>query len=288
MDALRAKGYEGEGFLGRGTRVGLGVGHDTGVSLEEARRKALKKFEERDRVARLLGKGGKLGGAKPDMKGKRIGDILAEAAERRMRDAKACGHSDEHDQLPPELQAEVDRSARDGRSVVIDLTEGSDDEEDSYTPVAGPSSGIRVKEEPADDDLEILHPPQVPAKRSAPPPSNSAKPPPSSKPRAPLIKPTPSVRPAPAPEPSSAAWTCPTCTFDNSSPLSLACECCLTERPQDISVALASSAPKLVGGAGGTIELDEGWACHRCGVLNDHQFWTCAICEAVKQSSTRG
>jgi hypothetical protein len=48
--------------------------------MEEARKKALKKLEERDRLQRLLGKGGKLGGAAPNMKGKRLGDILAEVS----------------------------------------------------------------------------------------------------------------------------------------------------------------------------------------------------------------
>lgn len=77
-DELRAKGYSGEGFLGRGNRVGEGVAHDTGVSIREAREKALRNFEERERVRKVLGKGGRLGGATPETRGKRMGDILAE------------------------------------------------------------------------------------------------------------------------------------------------------------------------------------------------------------------
>ncbi|ORY66933.1 WLM domain-domain-containing protein [Leucosporidium creatinivorum] len=303
-DALRASGYEGEGFLGRGTRVGVGVGHDKGVSLEEARRKALKKFEERERVARLLGKGGKLGGAVPDHRGKRMGDILAEAAERRQRDAKACGHSDDHNHLPPELQAEVDQSAKDSRSVMIDLTQ---EEEDPYLPAgeASTSTSSGSKAAPKDKkpdlgaiesspELEIL--PVVPAKRAAPSSSSqaiSSKAPPQPKPRPPTtsVKKPPLAKPPPAP---SSAWTCPTCTFDNISPLSLACECCLTERPETVTVALADSSSKArilastSAAAGGTVEIDEGWMCHQCGLLNEHQFWTCKVCAAVKQSSSRG
>lgn len=79
-DALRASGYSGEGFLGNGTRVGVGVGHDTGVSMKEARKIALTKLEKRMKLQRLLGTGGRLGGATPDMKGKRRGDILADVS----------------------------------------------------------------------------------------------------------------------------------------------------------------------------------------------------------------
>lgn len=77
-DELRRKGYEGEGFLGKGNRVGLGVGHDTGISLAQAREKSLKKLEEKEKLRRLLGTGGKLGGTAPDMKGKRMSVILAD------------------------------------------------------------------------------------------------------------------------------------------------------------------------------------------------------------------
>lgn len=77
-DALVATGYSGEGFLGDGKRVGLGVSHD--VDPKKAREIALAKLEERERLRRLLGTGGRLGGVVPDMKGKRRGDILADVS----------------------------------------------------------------------------------------------------------------------------------------------------------------------------------------------------------------
>lgn len=77
FDKLQANGYAGEGFHGKGTRVGQGVGHDN-VSVEEARKIALKKYEERAKLARLLGKGGKLGGSAPDMKGRKLADVMAD------------------------------------------------------------------------------------------------------------------------------------------------------------------------------------------------------------------
>lgn len=189
-DELRRKGYEGEGFLGKGNRVGLGVGHDTGISLAQAREKSLKKLEEKEKLRRLLGTGGKLGGTAPDMKGKRMSVILADAAERRARDAKTCGGGHSHDgvgasgskeeDLPPEIRREIERAAQDGRTVVIDLT--SDDSDDSDAPSAsaakakqrqpnGPLPSPRRESEDSDSDIEII---SVPSKR--PSPSAFAKP----------------------------------------------------------------------------------------------------------------
>lgn len=81
-DSLVSKGYTGEGFLGSGRRVGEGISHDNGMSLREAREKALKNFEEKERLRKLLGTGGKLGGKPIETKGRRMGDILADVSER--------------------------------------------------------------------------------------------------------------------------------------------------------------------------------------------------------------
>ncbi|GAA5948816.1 hypothetical protein JCM10213_008693 [Rhodosporidiobolus nylandii] len=156
-DALRKSGYSGEGFLGRGRRVGEGVSHDPG-SLREARERSLRTLEEKMRMQRLMGQGGRLGGSAPDTKGKRRGDILADAAERRLGALRICGGNDapnhpsgsKKEDLPPEVQAEIDRAEKDSRKVVIDLTLLDSDEED--VPIAGPSSGRRVKQE-KDDEL---------------------------------------------------------------------------------------------------------------------------------------
>ena len=87
-DDLRAKGYSGEGFLGDGRRVGEGIAHDKGVSVREAREKALRNFEERERVRKVLGTGGRLGGAAPDTRGKRMGDVLADVRPSSTRSAR--------------------------------------------------------------------------------------------------------------------------------------------------------------------------------------------------------
>lgn len=79
-DSLAAKGYTGEGFLGSGRRVGEGISHDSGLSIREAREKALKTFEEKEKMRKLLGTGGKLGGKAVETKGRRMGDILADVS----------------------------------------------------------------------------------------------------------------------------------------------------------------------------------------------------------------
>lgn len=79
LDALQSSGYSGEGFHGKGSRVGVGHSHDS-LSPAEARLKSLKKLEEREKITRLLGKGGRLGGRDVDTKGKRPSDILADVS----------------------------------------------------------------------------------------------------------------------------------------------------------------------------------------------------------------
>lgn len=312
-DALRAKGYSGEGFLGDGNRVGLGVSHD--VSPEQARQIALKKAEERARLTKLLGHGGKLGGSKPDMKGKRIGDILADvrplslalllfrvvlssmvnlqAAERRQRDSQRCGGDDAHDHpsgsaredLPPEILAEVERAERDSQVFVIDLTQDSDDDNGSHfsRPATSAASSSKIEQLPkstrsaseSDSDIEILlpppkrlHPSELKSRPTAVPPPVTS---PSDQPAPPFLK-----KPAPL-RSTRSAWSCTVCTFDNVSPLSLACDMCGTERVATTTAQLAASSRPIA-------RPDE-WCCHQCASLTSHDFWTCRSCGTVKLTS---
>ncbi|KAK4696581.1 DNA-dependent metalloprotease WSS1, partial [Phenoliferia sp. Uapishka_3] len=326
FDELQRNGYQGEGFYSKGTRVGEGVGHDSGMTMQQAREKALKTLEEKERIRKVLGKGGKLGGATPDMRGKRIGEILADAAERRAKDSKTCGgghgadgsgaSGSKQEDLPMAIQLEIKRAEEDGKTFIIDLTTDSDSDSDSLevTTVKGKGNGHQaddVKRQPSvspslsrsnpdsDSDIEIF----IPKKRSSPFPSSSSsqtfKPKPKPKP-----PPPPKVRPPlPPPAPSNASstqkgWTCPTCTFDNISPLSLACEVCSSERPLSTigsSVAVSGARQATFGLVGGkpppptaqTVDVSEGWYCS-CGTLMEHIFWVCRTCGEIKKSSTRG
>ncbi|GAA5823476.1 hypothetical protein JCM11251_000646 [Rhodosporidiobolus azoricus] len=335
-DALRASGYSGEGFLGKGTRVGHGVSHDT-LNPREAREKALKRLEERERVRKLLGKGGKLGGAAPDTKGKRRGDVLADAAERRLRAIRSCGGDDAHDHpsgskkedLPLDVQEAIDAADRNSRRIVVDLTQLDSDEDDEL-PQAGPSTSrsgqAEAKKEtddaqvspkkrprvspPSSDNLRVfpppsrtltagsrlLGPPSSSSTRSSRPSSHSA----LTAPRSPSASSSSSAaassrltsnpqtlsrRDTPQP-----AWTCPTCTFGNTSALSLACELCLTERPAGTFVVSTKVGPSTMKETARRpiAAVKDGWECESCSTRNEHVFWTCKACGKMKRSSERG
>ncbi|GAA5870038.1 hypothetical protein JCM8547_001445 [Rhodosporidiobolus lusitaniae] len=343
-EALRASGYSGEGFFGKGNRVGEGVGHDTNVSLKEARGKALRRIEERNRVRKVLGQGGRLGGKPAETKGKRMGAVLAEAAERRLRANKACGGDNSHghpsgskkEDLPPEIQVEIDQAKKDGQRIVIDLTGAdSDDDEIEVVPALSSSRSGRIKPVPdeapvastsatvtapskrirrpsSSSDIEIL-----PTKRTASSSASSSSRPEASSSRSTSFEPArkPPSRPPSASTSTStstaspavsqsafssssscplartltpqAAWTCPICTFGNTSPLSLSCEVCLSERPPGTLVTGVNVDPALPAGRKEKVVKD-GWACEACTTRNEHTFWTCKVCGRMKRSSERG
>ncbi|SCV70863.1 BQ2448_3625 [Microbotryum intermedium] len=311
FDALVTLGWSGEGFYGRGERVGVGRSHD--VSMGEARELALRKAEERIRLGKLMGKGGRLGGDVGFTKGKTRGEILAEAAERRAQANKACGadHSGDH-HLPPAIQTEIDQAEADGSRHIIDLTLESDGEDDA-SPNVGDHVPSRVKKEadpdPSSDGIEILsvvgpskrQPPSsnaAPANKvkslsSSTPSSTSQQASGSSTRRATTGARTSSSNPTTSSSSSMTSWTCPTCTYDNISPLSLTCEMCATEKPHTNGVAsfpqARTSQRAIDERAPGPsiLELDEGWICSTCTTMNQHAFWTCSSCGMVKKSSRR-
>ncbi|GAA5854077.1 hypothetical protein JCM9279_004374 [Rhodotorula babjevae] len=332
-DELRAKGYSGEGFLGDGRRVGEGVGHDKGVSVREAREKALRNFEERERVRKVLGTGGRLGGAAPDTKGRRMADVLADAAERRQRAKKTCGGDDAHDHpsgsskadLPPEVQDDINRAERDSRTVVLDLTEDSGDEDDALIVVAGPSgssSRTRVKPDPDGPDPQRSSSPELevlPAKRSADRPSS-----PPNKRRAPsaaaartssgsrapsssATASTASLAPparghdaprarctaAPAASTSSAAPRAASTSTSTSNSSAWPCALCTYLNPSALSLTCAmclTARPSstLPPARRARVAEDDGWECHACSTVNGHVFWSCSTCGTVKTSSAIG
>lgn len=241
-----------------------------------------------------------------------------------MRDAKTCGGGDSHDHpsgsaredLSPAILAEIEESERDSQTFSQDGVEQAvaSGSGAHANPVSENGKGKNraappsrrsprrpkkpsTKSDDTDSSIEIL----VPAKR---PPCNSSLPAPkhprpSSSSRQP--KPASSRNPKPArllPKPAI-GWACPTCTFENESNLSLACEACYTERPESITAVLAEAESTSAGfsgsgshaggsGRGGTVELEEGWWCEGCGTVTPHSFWMCGGCGAIKKSSTRG
>ncbi|KAI0673725.1 WLM domain-containing protein [Trametes maxima] len=116
-EALRRSGYSGEGFHSNGRRLGANVSHNLPPHI--ARQKAIDAAEKRRQIIVVLSGGGKLGGTVRSNKSPR--ELAAGAAERRIRDEKACG-------LGAQAQAEADKAAKESvQDDVIDLTLDDDD-----------------------------------------------------------------------------------------------------------------------------------------------------------------
>ncbi|KAK4687762.1 DNA-dependent metalloprotease WSS1, partial [Tremellales sp. Uapishka_1] len=244
---LKRKGYSGEGFNSNGHHV-------TGLKLDEyhGKLKGLAAAEQRLARQRVIGKGGVLGGSKTG--GRSMREIVAEAAERRIKDDKACdsGHGES-------VEAEVRRAQEE--SVGIDASDISSD--DSIILVDGPS--IPKKKKPTSTDAHPT-PSTSTTQRPAHPPSTSH---PSSKSNtqpSSLPKPPKSSTPTKPHNPVQTAWSCPTCTLLN--PIhTLACEACTTARPVE---AIQNSS--------------DGWFCDFCGAgPRELSFWSCAECGWVRK-----
>ncbi|RSH89248.1 hypothetical protein EHS25_002360 [Saitozyma podzolica] len=105
---LKRKGYAGEGFHGTGH-------HLSGFKVPEhvGKAKGLAAAEKRLATQRKIGKGGVLGGSGTG--GKTMKEVIAEAAERRIRDDKACNTADEGH--AKEVEAEIRKAAEESEGV---------------------------------------------------------------------------------------------------------------------------------------------------------------------------
>ncbi|BFZ65069.1 hypothetical protein YB2330_006232 [Saitoella coloradoensis] len=215
--ALRAKGYDGEGFFAEGRRVGQGVSHN--VSPEEGRRRAVEAAERRARAGALTrGSGARLGGgggmSVGGGKGKSMRELVAEAAERRASDAKACGSGDGH--LEAEMVGELEKVESMEREGIITIP----DDAPAPAPTRVASEGGKGKREAVQViTIEDSPPPEPKEKELAFLPEETRPTPP------------PPKRPRPESPPMATIWACSACTLHN--PLqTLRCSLCETERPQ--------------------------------------------------------
>ncbi|KAK7686699.1 hypothetical protein QCA50_010299 [Cerrena zonata] len=139
FESLKRGGYDGEGFFSKGHRVGQNVAHDLPPHLAKA--KALEAAEKRRKVSQVLGGPKRLGGGiRNGNKSPR--ELAAEAAERRIRDERACGSGEE-------AIRETEKAAREGIvNDVIDLTGDSEDEIEpskTSTPASSSSPALLFK-----------------------------------------------------------------------------------------------------------------------------------------------
>ncbi|KAF9486328.1 WLM-domain-containing protein [Pholiota conissans] len=258
-DALQRSGYAGEGFFTEGRR--LGTSHN--VPPHMARLKALEAAEKRRQTSRVLGPGGRLGGA---TKGSGLSprELAARAAERRLKDEKSCASG-------ADAQREIDRAAKDSiQRTFVDLTV----DDDAHG--SGSDSDIVIVQDVHPIPKRNSMTASVSAKtkntsnnRVAANPSSSRNNVAGSSSKQALINSAKTTlveksRTSPAEPSKSLEWACMACTLLNPAH-TLHCKACLLRKP-----------------------LDEcaGWSCLTCGEeAIPHEFWTCSFCGTVKLTS---
>ncbi|KAI0347974.1 WLM-domain-containing protein [Trametopsis cervina] len=265
-DALKQSGYDGDGFHSKGQRLGQFVSHN--IPPHIARERALQAAEKRRQVGSMLGGARRLGGAVVS-RSLSPREAAVQAAERRIRDEKACASGDI-------AQHEADKAARESvQDHIIDLTGDSDTEVLIVDEKLSTGENTKVAVERSRKSRSAT--PASPSPRGSSPGYQPKRP--SSR-----IRTTPLPRqktPPPSPMVLTASsdshgtwrakesWECPRCTLVNE-PLTLQCAACAWVRP------LASSP-------------EQGWTCMVCGEgAMPHTFWSCRSCGTIKQQSVYG
>ena len=256
QETLLRKGYTGEGFLGKGSRLG-----GRGVPRHELQRQARSAAERRSQAAVLArGSGTKLGG-QGIVRGQNPREIIAAAAERRTRVTRGCGsemtglqRKIEHEQATSKdkfATTRAEKADEDEAALMqayIDIIQEEDAKSfgvgyvppSQENPIGGFSKGNSVQPPP---DLRKLREEQLQIERQVKEQSRTNspmieyEPGAKSKPKPPVSSSsTPaSQRKAPTPAPArlpheEQTWTCEICTLVN--PINhLLCGACETERP---------------------------------------------------------
>lgn len=238
------------------------------MPLYEARRKALEAADRRRRLNDVMGgPGRKLGGGIETKRMtpreaaawviqsifgylKRVADLLASAAERRVKDEKTCGSvsvETVRQEAEKALEESISNTSPSSSSVsVLPLPSG-------VLTQPTPTSSLALKS----TQKANQHVPNsiILIRRTRTSPSPDARP--SKRPR---ISPSPAIAQR-LDAPSSEEWPCPTCTLLNRT-LAVLCSVCVTIRP------LARGAD---------------WLCLGCGEeANKARFWTCKGCGKMK------
>lgn len=286
--------------------------------MHEARRLARANAEKRRTLT--AGSGQKLGGA-PIRRGVDIRNVIADAAARRATITKGCASgvdAEREREIDKETnkkgfrtKAEEDDADEEAIMIAyIDLVQEEEREKygDAYIP---PSSENPAGSQGSFNKTKSEH--ETRSNRAPPVPA-STKPIPTivnpvglgygQSTRSPFSQPPSSKPPASSPN----SWTCEICTLVN--PVNyLCCDACSTERPSPPpspvptpqKVASTQARPSSIRDSNSKkavkslMSLDAtmsqlpkrpiGWSCHACGNFMESEWWTCARCGSMKQSS---
>ena len=321
LEALIRKGYTGEGFLGKGHKLG----GSSRIPMDEARRQARAAAERRKTLN--AGSGQKVGG-RTVRRGEDIRRVIADAAQQRFNITKGCARdNDKQDQIIEEVnrngfrtQAEEDDANEQAiMQAYMELVQEDEREKYGKDYVApsreNPTGALGGITPESSRKPTTMRPPPVP---SATKPKEKPKEKASEKPevrREP--KPKPQIIPETIPSVDD-VWTCEICTLNNQATY-LCCEACLTERPEiyipetrpTVQPSTSSRASNIQSGRSKPTQdqsantnlrrkesrsnLDKfaeiernkplGWTCHRCSTFMEHQWWTCSRCGTMRLSS---
>ena len=321
-EALIRKGYTGEGFLGKGQRLG-----GQRIPMAEARRQARAAAERRRNLT--AGSGQKLGGTGV-MRGQDPRKVIVDAIERRLNIERGCASStDRGRQIAREEEVKKDKVTRttidhedeDEEAVMqayIELIQEDEKQQlgkDYIAPSQSNPAGTKALPTKAPSTLlkqqqEIEERLQSSRSDTNNPNNSTPQPPPP-----PTKLPNPSIPPPPPQQ----TWTCDICTLIN--PINfLSCDACGTEPPHsplqpshhsplhndsplnsstnatttwtsaNKSSRLAtrqnahSNLLKFEQQSAYKRNLPVGWTC-RCGNFMEQEWWTCAACGRMRESS---
>lgn len=277
--------------------------------MHEARRQARAAAEQRRVLS--AGSGHKLGGA-PVRRGQDIRKVIADAALRRAVVTKGCASGTTSREREHEIIQRTDKNGFRTKAEEDDANEEAimiayidlvqEDEKNKY----GKDYVAPSKENPAGSQgARGLGASKLPTGQE-PASSNSRRIPSNTKPKSLPILPNP-INLAASDRHSGDTWTCEICTLINPSN-HLCCGACDVERPSPPSspsrrplppstqsrppTLRDSNTPKALKSL---ISLDKtmkqqpkkplGWLCHACGNFMEEQWWTCANCGVMKQTS---
>lgn len=282
-ESLVRKGYTGEGFLGKGNRLG-----GNRVPVGEIKRQARAAAEKRREMARLAqGSGQKLGG-QGILRGQNAREIIAAAAERRNRIERGCASATEKGRMIIQEEAskkdkvtttkaeQQDENDAALMQAYIDMIQEEEAQlfGTGYVPPSqeNPIGGYRSSNTPGNDtippvDTRLLREQQLQIERELDQSRSGSYSKPEPAPIAPSLPPRTTYDRPPPPPPARAqaptpklpeqeeTWTCEICTLIN--PMQyLMCGACETERPAIYSTSSPES-PRFPGATSASSSINQ-------------------------------